>query len=57
MIDSTKSRIFDKEDAHFTLANLKPHKYYETIHSGVIKTHLVISFRHIESHKNMIGNV
>ena len=57
MIDSTKSRIFDKEDAHCTLANLKSLKDCETIHSGVIKTHLVISFWHIESHKNMIDNV
>ena len=57
MIDSTKSRILDKEDAHRTLANLNPHKDCETIHYGVIKTHLVISFWHIESHKNMIGNV
>ena len=57
MIDSAKSRIFDKEDAHRTLANLNPHKDCETIHYGVIKTHLVISFWHIESRKNMIGNV
>ena len=57
MIDSAKSRIFDKEDAHCTLANLNPHKDCETIHYGVIKTQLVISFWHIESRKNMIGNV
>ena len=57
MIDSTKSRIFYQEDIHCTLANLNPHKDCETIYSGVIKTHLVISFWHIESHKNMIGNV